>query len=62
LEVPRHVPDGVPSAVLLPRATWSDPGAYDAQAARLAELFRRNFAQFAPTVHPAVRAAGPPPA
>ncbi len=58
LEVPLQVP-GVPDELLLPRATWSDPAAYDAQAARLAELFRQNFAQFRDHVHPAVRDAGP---
>src|SRR5690348_4653393 len=58
LEVPRHVP-GVPDEVLLPRATWRDPGAYDAQAKRLAEMFRKNFAQFQDQVHAAVREAGP---
>src|SRR2546422_3293216 len=34
LEVPLQVP-GVPDDVLLPRGTWRDPAAYDAQAARL---------------------------
>jgi phosphoenolpyruvate carboxykinase (ATP) len=58
LAVPRHVP-GVPHEMLFPRATWTDPAAYDAQAARLAELFRTNFATFAAQVHPAVREAGP---
>jgi phosphoenolpyruvate carboxykinase (ATP) len=58
LEVPLHVP-GVPDEILLPRATWADPAAYDAQAARLAGLFRKNFAQFEDRVHPSVREAGP---
>jgi phosphoenolpyruvate carboxykinase (ATP) len=58
LAVPRHVP-GVPHGVLFPRDTWSDPAAYDAQAARLTRLFRENFEQFAAQVHPAVREAGP---
>ncbi len=61
LEAPRHVPGGVPDEILDPRATWHDPAAYDAQAARLAGLFRKNFEQFAQHVHPAVREAGPPP-
>jgi phosphoenolpyruvate carboxykinase (ATP) len=59
LAVPTDVP-GVPADVLLPRRTWSDPAAYDAQARRLAELFRRNFEQFQDQVQDAVRAAGPP--
>ena len=58
LAVPRHVP-GVPHDVLFPRDTWRDPAAYDAQAARLSQLFRQNFEQFAAQVHPAVREAGP---
>ncbi|HTR21936.1 MAG TPA: phosphoenolpyruvate carboxykinase [Gemmatimonadales bacterium] len=58
LAVPHRVP-GVPEDVLLPRNTWADPGGYDAQARKLADLFRKNFAQFADQVHPAVREAGP---
>jgi len=59
LAVPTEVP-GVPAEVLLPRGTWADASAYDAQACRLAELFRRNFEQFEDQVQDAVRAAGPP--
>ena len=58
LAVPESAP-GVPREVMNPRATWSDPAAYDAQAAKLAAMFTRNFAQFADHVHPKVRAAGP---
>jgi phosphoenolpyruvate carboxykinase (ATP) len=58
LEVPQHV-GGVPDAVLDPRRTWQDPTAYDAQAARLTGLFRKNFEQFAERVPAAVREAGP---
>jgi phosphoenolpyruvate carboxykinase (ATP) len=42
LEIPLEVP-GVPAEMLHPRATWPDPAAYDAQAARVARLFRENF-------------------
>jgi phosphoenolpyruvate carboxykinase (ATP) len=59
LTVPTDVP-GVPADLLLPRRTWADPAAYDAQAARLAESFRKNFEQFESSVHAAVREAGPP--
>jgi phosphoenolpyruvate carboxykinase (ATP) len=59
LEVPQHVPGGVPDEVLDPRGTWNDAAAYDAQAARLAGLFRKNFEQFAGRVHGAVGEAGP---
>ena len=61
LEVPQHIPGGVPDDVLDPRRTWHDPAAYDAQAARVASLFRKNFEQFAERVHGAVREAGPKP-
>jgi phosphoenolpyruvate carboxykinase (ATP) len=60
LEVPAHVPGGVPDDLLRPRGTWSDPAAYDAMAAKLAGLFRQNFQQFEAQVHAAVREAGPP--
>ncbi len=59
LAVPTAVPD-VPSEVLLPRHTWADPAAYDVRASRLAELFRKNFAQFQDQVQVEVREAGPP--
>ncbi len=58
LAVPQQVP-GVPDELLHPRRTWSDPAAYDAQAARLAQMFRQNFEQFRDQVHAAVREAGP---
>src|SRR2546425_1728413 len=58
VEVPLQVP-AVPEGLLLPRGTWSDPAAYDAQAARLAQMFRDNFAQFRDQVHAAVGDAGP---
>lgn len=57
LEYPTTCP-GVPDAILNPRNAWPDPAAYDAQAARLAQLFRTNFERFA-DVDPAIRAAGP---
>ncbi|MGE5801490.1 MAG: phosphoenolpyruvate carboxykinase (ATP) [Gemmatimonadota bacterium] len=60
LEVPQHVA-GVPDEVLDPRKTWKDAAAYDAQAKRLAGLFRKNFEQFANDVSPGVRDAGPRP-
>ena len=58
LDVPKSVP-GVASEVMNPRATWSDPAAYDAQARKLAEMFVKNFEQFNEQVDDAVRAAGP---
>jgi phosphoenolpyruvate carboxykinase (ATP) len=58
LDVPKSVA-GVPPDVMNPRATWSDPAAYDAQARKLASMFVKNFEQFAGEVDEAVRKAGP---
>ena len=35
--------NGVDASMLDPRNTWSDKGAYDAQAAKLRDLFRKNY-------------------
>jgi phosphoenolpyruvate carboxykinase (ATP) len=56
-----HVPTdihGVPSKLLTPRKTWDDQKAYDAQAKKLAEMFRKNFEKFG-NVDAAIAAAGP---
>jgi phosphoenolpyruvate carboxykinase (ATP) len=58
VRVPTTVP-GVPAEVLQPRATWADGAAYDAQAKKLAGMFRDNFAQFEDSVSDDVRGAGP---
>jgi phosphoenolpyruvate carboxykinase (ATP) len=58
LHVPASVP-GVPPQVLDPKVTWDDADAYDVAAARLAGMFRENFARFEAEVTPGVRAAGP---
>jgi phosphoenolpyruvate carboxykinase (ATP) len=58
VEVPLSCPD-VPSSFLDPRATWSDPAAYDRAARRLAEMFATNFADYAEGVADEIRAAGP---
>jgi phosphoenolpyruvate carboxykinase (ATP) len=57
LAVPDHVA-GIPDEVLRPRDTWSDGAAYDAQAQKLAEMFRKNFEKFG-NVDPRIRDAGP---
>jgi phosphoenolpyruvate carboxykinase (ATP) len=57
LSVPTEIP-GVPPEVLNPRETWTDAGAYDEQARKLATMFRENFAKFG-TVDAAIRNAGP---
>ena len=58
LKIPMHI-EGVPDEVLNPRNTWSDPASYDAQAARLAQMFIENFKQFEAGVTDEIRAAGP---
>ena len=58
LQIPAHVP-GVPEEVLDAKRTWSDPAAYDAQAAKLAGMFRDNFEKFRGDVTAEVAAAGP---
>jgi phosphoenolpyruvate carboxykinase (ATP) len=60
VEVPTAVP-GVPAEVLTPRQTWADPVAYDAQARKLATMFRENFEQYRSQVPDTVAAAGPRP-
>jgi ATP-dependent phosphoenolpyruvate carboxykinase len=57
LQVPTACPD-VPALILSPRTTWPKAEAYDAQAERLAALFRKNFEQFG-DVPAGVREAGP---
>ncbi|HEX9728338.1 MAG TPA: phosphoenolpyruvate carboxykinase [Gemmatimonadales bacterium] len=58
LRIPMSCPH-VPVESLDPRSTWRDPAAYDAQAQRMAAMFREHFATFADQVDDAVRAAGP---
>jgi len=58
LHIPHSVPN-VPSEVLNPRGTWDDGSAYDAQAAKLSEMFKENFKKYASDVSDAVRGAGP---
>ena len=57
-QVPVSVP-GVDDALLDPRSTWADGGAYDAAAADLVDKFTRNFAKFEEHVDEAVREAAP---
>jgi len=57
LAVPNEI-HGVPAKVLNPRESWSDPTAYDAQAKKLAGMFRENFEKFG-SVEAATKRAGP---
>ncbi len=57
-EVPVEVP-GVDSNLLDPRGTWANPAEYDSTAAKLVDLFVKNFAEFAPHVDEGVRQSGP---
>jgi phosphoenolpyruvate carboxykinase (ATP) len=56
--VPQRCPE-VPTQLLQPRQAWKKPEEYDAQARRLAELFRKNFQKYAGQVTEEVRRAGP---
>jgi phosphoenolpyruvate carboxykinase (ATP) len=49
----------VPSPMLQPKLTWTDPVAYDTAAEKLAKLFHKNFLQFADQSAPAIASAGP---
>jgi len=57
-EVPTACPD-VPPEVLIARATWKDPNAYDAKVKELAGRFIVNFEQFANTLPAVVREGSP---
>ena len=58
LDIPTDVKD-VPPDVLRPRQTWPDKNAYDAQAQKLAEMFKQNFEKFGSFASDAVKAVGP---
>ncbi len=58
LSVPTKV-EGVPDSVLDARGTWSDGAAYDAQAKKLAAMFRDNIKKFGDSVSAAIIGAGP---
>ena len=48
---------GVDATLLDPRATWADKSAYDAQAAKLVQMFADNFGQYLPYIDEDVKAA-----
>jgi phosphoenolpyruvate carboxykinase (ATP) len=55
-EVPVAAHD-VDPILLSPRDTWADKSAYDAQAAKLVEMFSKNFGQYVPYIDDDVKAA-----
>ena len=57
-DVPTQCPN-VPSEILIPRNTWTDPAAYDKTARKLATLFTENFETYAEGSHPDIVEAGP---
>ena len=57
-QVPTDVA-GIETELLHPRSTWADKAAFDAQAAKLAGMFTRNFEKFEAHVDAAVRDAAP---
>ncbi|MFL5613810.1 MAG: phosphoenolpyruvate carboxykinase (ATP) [Gemmatimonadaceae bacterium] len=58
LAIPTEIA-GVPKSVMKPRDTWKDRAGYDAQAKKLAAMFRENFTKFESFVDDPVRSAGP---
>ncbi|MCU0422676.1 MAG: phosphoenolpyruvate carboxykinase (ATP) [Bacteroidia bacterium] len=57
-QMPKSCPN-VPTELLNPRNTWSDKSAYDAQANKLANMFVKNFEQFAAGVDAEILDAAP---
>ncbi|MEQ1716370.1 MAG: phosphoenolpyruvate carboxykinase (ATP), partial [Hyphomicrobium sp.] len=58
ISIPGMLP-GIDAKLMTPRDTWADPNAYDATAAKLADMFTKNFAKFEAYVDADVVRAGP---
>ena len=58
VDIPKEIID-CPSEVLNPRDTWSDKAAYDAQAKKLANMFKENFEKKYPDMPAEIKNAGP---
>ena len=50
---------GIDAKILDPRQTWADKAAYDTQAIKLVQMFRKNFEKFEAHVGADVKAAAP---
>jgi len=49
--------EGVDTGLLDPRSTWADKAAYDAQAAKLVQMFADNFGKYVPYIDDDIKAA-----
>ena len=58
VDIPKEIID-CPSEVLNPRETWGDKAAYDAQAKKLAAMFKENFEKKYPDMPVEIKNAGP---
>jgi phosphoenolpyruvate carboxykinase (ATP) len=58
LQVPTKI-EGVPSEILMPKNSWSNREAYDAQLVKLAHLFKNNLSEYVDRCSSEVLGAGP---
>ncbi|MBR1844577.1 MAG: phosphoenolpyruvate carboxykinase (ATP) [Lachnospiraceae bacterium] len=58
VDIPKEIPD-CPSDILNPKDTWADKAAYDAQAKKLAQMFKENFDKKYPNMPKEIKSAGP---
>ena len=58
LDIPKSCPN-VPSEILNPKSTWSDPAAYQESAEKLAGMFYDNFEKKYPDMPENIKQAGP---
>jgi phosphoenolpyruvate carboxykinase (ATP) len=58
VQIPKECPN-VSSEILIPKNTWDDPSAYDAQAKKLGSLFNKNFEKYKADSSMEIIKAGP---
>ncbi len=58
VQIPKSCPD-VSSEILIPKKTWDDTDAYDAQAKKLGSLFNKNFEKYKAESSMEIIKAGP---